>query len=118
MADVSAARLKGWEESGLAHPSVSLEPRYESPLRELRFAVECGRDELFFQHPDGMWEGGREPNQIVMPKVLPLEELRRRIHREAGRRDPVRAGSVERRRGALGSKEIFAGVRGRMTQTG
>ena len=81
---------------------------YEEPLRQLVFAT-VGK-ELYFQHPDGTWEGGLVPDQVVFHQVLDLEPLRRRIDR-ARRRSPDVVGLVERARGRLGSKEVFAGTR-------
>ena len=41
---------------------------YKHPLAELTFAIDG--NEIFFQHPDGTWEGSRRKNQIVMERVL------------------------------------------------
>lgn len=81
---------------------------YERPLTELR----CARigKQVYFQHPDGTWEGGLKPDQIVIHEVLDLEPIRRRILDNI-KRDRSHAGHVERRRGTLGSKEVFAGTR-------
>jgi uncharacterized protein (DUF433 family) len=81
---------------------------YEEPLRQLVFAT-AGK-ELYFQHPDGTWEGGLAPDQVVFHQVIELEPLRRRIER-ARHRSPESSGRVERARGRLGSKEVFAGTR-------
>lgn len=81
---------------------------YEQPLTELVYATE-GRN-VYFQHPDGTWEGGRRPGQSVMPETIDLKPLRRRIHRVAGRAEDA-VGQTERRRGAMGSKEVVAGTR-------
>ncbi len=43
---------------------------YAAPLRELRFAT-IGRH-IYFQHPDGAWEGDIQPDQIIQEKTLPL----------------------------------------------
>jgi uncharacterized protein (DUF433 family) len=83
---------------------------YERPLSELRFAVE-GNSQVFFQHPDGTWEGDRRPDQTVLMHVLDLEAIRVRARSAAGRRDTSQAGRTERRRGVLGSKPVFAGTR-------
>jgi DNA-binding transcriptional MerR regulator len=81
---------------------------YESPLRELKFAT-VGR-EIYFQHPDGAWEGDIRPDQIVLEKTIHLDPLRARI--DAATRRPAKdAGRVVRRRGVHGSKPIFAGTR-------
>jgi uncharacterized protein (DUF433 family) len=42
--------------------------------------------------------------------VLPLEPLRAKVQR-ATKRDPASVGRTEKRRGALGSKELVAGTR-------
>jgi uncharacterized protein (DUF433 family) len=81
---------------------------YKEPLRQLVFAT-VGK-ELYFQHPDGTWEGELAPDQVVFHQVIELEPLRRRIDR-ARHRSEDRAGQVERVRGRLGSKEVFAGTR-------
>ena len=39
---------------------------YHEPLRELRFAT-VG-DQIYFQHPDGTWEGDLQPDQIIFEK--------------------------------------------------
>lgn len=80
------------------------------PLTELRFAVE-GSSQVFFQHPDGTWEGDRRPDQTVLMHLLDLDAIRIRVRSAAGRRDASQAGRVERRRGVLGSKPVFAGTR-------
>lgn len=81
---------------------------YEHPLTELTFSVYRGQ--VYFQHPDGQWEGGLRPDQLVLQQVLDLRPLRRRIT-EGATRDARRAGQVEKRRGALGSKPVLAGTR-------
>lgn len=81
---------------------------YDRPLTELKFAVE-GR-EIYFMHPDGTWQGGRRPDQIVIHQVINLKPLRARIL--AARERPADAsGKVERTRGVRGSKPVFAGTR-------
>lgn len=81
---------------------------YEAPLRELRFAVEG--NEVFFQHPDGSWEGSRRPTQLVARQLLPLDEIRELIQSRLGRAGQDR-GRIERRRKVMGSKPVFAGTR-------
>lgn len=81
---------------------------YERPLSELKFAV-AGR-EIYFQYPDATWSGGRDPGQIIMWQVIPLEPIYARI-RAATRRPAESAGRIERRRGAQGSRPVFAGTR-------
>jgi DNA-binding transcriptional MerR regulator len=39
---------------------------YAAPLREVKFAT-LGQ-EIYFQHPDGSWEGDLEPDQVVLVK--------------------------------------------------
>jgi DNA-binding transcriptional MerR regulator len=81
---------------------------YAAPLRELKFAT-IGK-QIYFQHPDGTWEGDLAPDQIVLEKVLHLDPLRARISRAAGQRS-ARAGAVEKRRGVHASAPVFAGTR-------
>jgi DNA-binding transcriptional MerR regulator len=81
---------------------------YEAPLRELRFAIYRG--EVFFQHPDGSWEGGRAPRQIVLVHVIPLEEIATQI-RQAVRREVQAEGRVVRRRKVMGRQAVFEGTR-------
>jgi uncharacterized protein (DUF433 family) len=78
-------------------------------LRELRFAVSC--DRVYFQHPGGLWEGDQAPDQIVLYQVLSLEAMKARIRRSVRPSREHEAGHVERRRGVLGSKAVFAGTR-------
>jgi DNA-binding transcriptional MerR regulator len=85
---------------------------YQQPLRELKFAT-VG-NEIYFQHPDGTWEGDPAPDQIVLEKVLHLEPLRARINR-AARRPSTSAGRTESRRGVHASAEVFAGTRIRVS---
>lgn len=81
---------------------------YSQPLTELRWATEANR--LYFQHPDGEWEGAERPRQVVIHEVLDLEDLRVRI-RESAQRSSDDVGRIERRRGTKGSKEVVAGTR-------
>jgi uncharacterized protein (DUF433 family) len=81
---------------------------YETPLRELRFAVYG--DEIYFQHPDGSWEGGRQPNQLVLRHVIPFQEIVTRI-RGSAERSPDAAGRVVRRRKVMGRQPVFDGTR-------
>jgi DNA-binding transcriptional MerR regulator len=85
---------------------------YEAPLRELRFAT-VGR-EIYFQHPDGTWEGDLSPDQVILEKVLRLDPLRARISR-ATERETQEAGRVERNRGVHASAPVFAGTRIRVS---
>lgn len=81
---------------------------YDRPLLEVRYAVD--RREIFIQHPDGQWEGDRRPGQGLLRDVLELEPLRARLW-SATSRPADAVGATERRRGALGYKEVFAGTR-------
>jgi uncharacterized protein (DUF433 family) len=81
---------------------------FQRPLTELHFAVK-GK-QIYFRLPDGTWEGGRSPRQIVFHQTLSLEPLRARI-RAATQRPATLAGRVETQRGRLGSKPVFAGTR-------
>lgn len=85
---------------------------YSAPLRELKFAT-VGR-EIYFQHPDGSWEGDLAPDQIVLEKVLRLDPLRARITR-AVQRPAKDAGQVESHRGVRASAPVFAGTRIRVS---
>jgi len=85
-----------------------LRAEYGRPLTELRYAVQGG--ELYFQHPDGSWEGGRRPGQLVVAEVIMLEEVRAEL-RSAARKLDREPGQIVRRRKVLGSKPTFAGTR-------
>jgi DNA-binding transcriptional MerR regulator len=81
---------------------------YEAPLGELKFAT-VGT-EIYFQHPDGTWEGDVQPDQIVLEKTLRLDPLRARINRAADR-PAAQAGQVVKRRGVHASAPVFEGTR-------
>jgi DNA-binding transcriptional MerR regulator len=85
---------------------------YEAPLREVKFATLGG--EIYFQHPDGTWEGDLRPDQRVLEKVLHLDPLRARIAR-AAERQADEAGQVVRKRGVHASAPVFAGTRIRVS---
>jgi uncharacterized protein (DUF433 family) len=82
---------------------------YDAPLRELRFAVSGGH--IYFQHPDGSWEGDQAPDQVVLQQVLDLEAIKARIRRSVRPSREPAAGHVERRRGVFGGKPVFVGTR-------
>jgi len=82
---------------------------YLAPLRELRFAV--SGDQIYFQHPDGSWEGDRAPDQIVLWEILDLQAIKARIHQSVRQERTPLAGHIERRRGVMGRKPVFAGTR-------
>jgi uncharacterized protein (DUF433 family) len=81
---------------------------YQAPLRELRFAT-VG-NEIYFQHPDGTWEGDLRRDQVVLVEVMLLERLRLRIS-HAAMRPAEDTGRVEKRRGVHASAPVFAGTR-------
>jgi DNA-binding transcriptional MerR regulator len=85
---------------------------YQEPLRELTFATLGG--EIYFQHPDGSWEGDLRPDQVVLEEVLRLDRLRSRITR-AAERQADDAGRVVKKRGVHGSAPVFAGTRIRVS---
>jgi DNA-binding transcriptional MerR regulator len=85
---------------------------YQEPLRELTFATLGG--EIYFQHPDGSWEGDLRPDQVVLEEVLRLDRLRSRISR-AAERQADDAGRVVKKRGVHGSAPVFAGTRIRVS---
>jgi DNA-binding transcriptional MerR regulator len=85
---------------------------YRKPLQELTFAT-IGR-EIYFQHPDGTWEGDLQPDQIVLEKVLRLDRLRARITRATERQDHD-VGRVVKKRGVHASAPVFAGTRIRVS---
>src|SRR6266540_7126745 len=80
---------------------------YRAPLRELSFATQ-GKD-IYFQHPDGSWEGDRRPDQVVIPEVIDLQHMRHRIE-QAVRRGPDEAGRIDPRRGRMGSKPVVTTI--------
>jgi DNA-binding transcriptional MerR regulator len=85
---------------------------YQAPLRELRFAT-VGR-EIYFQHPDGTWEGDLRPDQIILEQTIGLEPLRSRIE-SAARRPAQDPGRVVKRRGVHANAAVFAGTRIRVS---
>jgi DNA-binding transcriptional MerR regulator len=85
---------------------------YEEPLSELRFATVGS--EIYFQHPDGSWEGHLRPDQIVIVQVIMLDALRLRIQTAAAREDS-QVGRVDKHRGVHASAPVFAGTRIRLS---
>ena len=81
---------------------------YESPLREVRFALSGER--VLFQHSDGSWEDSRQPFQGVMWQVIDLNQILTRIQ-DRLRRSSDDAGVIEKRRKVQGSKPVFRGTR-------
>lgn len=74
---------------------------------ELRFATSGSR--VHFQRPNGEWQDA-ERNQTINADVVPLSPLREKVERSM-KRDPATVGRTEKRRGAMGSKELVAGTR-------
>lgn len=81
---------------------------YAEPLHELAFVI-VGQ-EIYFQHRDGTWEGELSRRQTVIHQVLELDALRAEVN-AALRRPENAAGKVDRKRGRLGNKPVFAGTR-------
>lgn len=81
---------------------------FEQPLSELKFAF-AGR-EIYFQRPDGTWSGDKQPEQFVLHQAIQLKPIYARIQAGTGRSAKA-AGKVEKRRGAHGSKPVFAETR-------
>jgi uncharacterized protein (DUF433 family) len=82
---------------------------YEAPLRQLVFAVQGNR--IYFKHPDGTWEGGRVPDQIVLHSVLDLEGIRSLVRKAVAPDRQRRAGKLVQRRGVVVGKPVFEGTR-------
>ena len=76
-------------------------------MGELQFAIAGSR--VHFKTPEGEWEDADRP-QPVLTQILDLKPLRARLA-AATERDPGLVGKTERRRGAMGSKELVAGTR-------
>jgi uncharacterized protein (DUF433 family) len=76
-------------------------------VSELQFAIAGSR--VHFKTPEGVWEDAERP-QPVITHVLDLNPLRARL-KASMQRDPQLVGQTERRRGAMGSKELIAGTR-------
>lgn len=85
---------------------------YDAPLRQLRFAM-VGK-EIYFQHPDGTWEGGKVPNQGVLEWTLKLEPIRAKILK-ANQREPDTYGQIAKVRGVHASAPVVAGTRIRVS---
>lgn len=88
-----------------------LRANYDAPLRTLRFGFHAG--EVYFQHPDGTWEGDRKPGQAVFEGVVPVEAFRDELLSKVtkGARVSDEVGRVVRSRGIHGQRPAFAGTR-------
>lgn len=89
-----------------------LRRNYAAPLRELRFAK--AGDRIYFQHPDGSWEGDLAPDQTILSRVIDLDVVRALISR-ATERAPEAVGRIVKKRGVHSSEPIFAGTRIRVS---
>ena len=111
---VRARVVKELETRGVHIPKIdALVKTYEEmgildPLLTLRWAVEGV--EIFTQHPDGGWTGGRAPNQGVFIEIINPDAIRTETKRDL-KRPETKSGGVEQRRGVLGGKPIFSGTR-------
>lgn len=84
---------------------------YRHPLTELRFAISPDRREIYFQHPDGTWEGSSHPGQVILSEVLDLEMIRAQIRSAAFAKRTEGLGTVVRQRKVMGRRAVFAGTR-------
>jgi uncharacterized protein (DUF433 family) len=83
---------------------------YDRPLTQLRFATEGS--EIYFQHPNGTWEGDRNKNQIVFYQILDMRLLRQQLWQSIREPRPERLhGQTVKRRRVHGSKPVFSGTR-------
>lgn len=78
------------------------------PLKHLKWATDAGK--IYVQYADGSWYGGRHPRQGVIPDVIDLDEIRATVCERALERvgEP---GRVERRKGVMSNRPVFAGTR-------
>lgn len=85
---------------------------YEQPLVQVVFGTEPGRKRLVvvMMHSDGTFEGEVHPGQLLLPETIDMETIRARVRRSSARPSEA-VGQFERRSGALGRKELFAGTR-------
>lgn len=88
-----------------------LRANYDAPLRTLRFGFHAG--EVYFQHPDGTWEGDRKPGQAVFGGMVPVEAFRDELLKKVAKdeRGADEVGQVVRSRGVHGHRPVFAGTR-------
>lgn len=83
----------------------------DAPFAHVRFATTTGGEPVYLAGP-GRPEAARKPGQIVKTFDVPLEEIRADLLRSVAALRPRRgAGHIERRRGVLGSRPVFAGTR-------
>lgn len=83
----------------------------DAPFAEVRFAL-LPDDEVVYLGPKGHYEAARSPGQIVLEFAVPIREIRTSLERDATELRRRRgAGTIERRRGVMGSQPVFAGTR-------
>lgn len=87
----------------------------EKPLADLSFAVierTSGRHrrDVVVQQPDGSWEHG-ESGQKIMEITVPLRRFTAELETAIKKNRRRAVGTVERRRGVLGSTPVLAGTR-------
>jgi uncharacterized protein (DUF433 family)/DNA-binding transcriptional MerR regulator len=83
---------------------------YENPLSEFQYAV-SGK-EIFFQFPDGTWEGSKRRSQIVIHQTLNLLLLREAIWNAVDNpRSDKAKGQIEKRRKVQGHARVFSDTR-------
>jgi DNA-binding transcriptional MerR regulator len=81
---------------------------YREPLAELRCWSVDGL--LYFAEADTVREG-RRPDQTVVEVTVPVPAIVSALEQQIVELDKRRPGTIERRRGALGSKPVIAGTR-------
>ena len=92
---------------------------YKRPLTQIKYGVverstrkakKRRKILVLLTFADGTTEGDDMPGQMVVEGAVDVQAIRARLHRST-RRDEDEIGRVEKRRGALGNKELFAGTR-------
>jgi len=81
---------------------------YDLPLAQLVFATEGKR--IYFQDEHGEWESGQHPGHAVISEMIDLGRLQSVVSKGVSRSEEAR-GVIERRRGTMGAKPVFAGTR-------
>lgn len=83
----------------------------DAPFAEVRFAL-LHDDEVVYLGPTGHYEAARAPGQIVLEFAVPIQAIRATLERDATELRRRRgAGTIEKRRGVVGSQPVFAGTR-------
>lgn len=81
---------------------------YTRPLSQVRFWA--AGNELFFQESASV-RAGRSPEQIIFAFTVPIQAIVEKLESEIAALNRRPVGQFERRRGTLGSKEVFVGTR-------